>query len=314
MNKVIIDFRNKLIYKKDSYVMYKSIVIIGLGSLGGFFAENISRMDGLQTLILIDPDIIEHRNIGRSIYRKSDIGKFKVIALKEIIKHNNEDLNIITHPIEYIDNRVVTPNADLVIDCRDIVCTRDCNIDVRLYISYTTLVIDTKKNIKVNKKSNGRYIHGLRNLDLAAASIIATQIIYSGEIKELIRKQLIQQIPINSANKEILKSIRDYDDKPDIVIDYCKGDEKIRNFYECLPSIVRANTTRDMILIVGQDKNGQVIQKFKKCEITSFNNAVTKIGELTRNLNLNYESYTLKLNEIDHDEVYIELLPETGGA
>jgi len=29
---------------------------------------------------------------------------------------------------------------------------------------------------------------------------------------------------------------------------------------------------------------------------------------------VNYESYTLRLNELDYDEVYIELLPETGGA
>jgi len=294
--------------------MYKSIVIIGLGSLGGFFAENISRMDGLQSLILIDPDIVEDRNIGRSIYRKNDIGKFKVETLKNIIKHNSDELNITTHPIEYIDNKVVTPDADLVVDCRDIICSRNNNIDVRLYISFNMLVIDSKKNIKVNKQSNGRYIHNLRNVDLAAASIIATQMIYSGEIKDLIRKQITHQIPINSANKEILKSIREFDNKPDIVIDYCKGDEKIKNFYECLPSIVKANTTKDLILIVGQDKEGQVIQKFKKCEITSFNNAVTKIGEVTRNLNLNYESYTLRLNDLGYDEVYIELLPETGGA
>ncbi len=294
--------------------MYKSIVIIGLGSLGGFFAENISRMDGLQSLILIDPDIVEDRNIGRSIYRKNDIGKFKVEALKNIIKHNSDELNIITHPIEYIDNKVVTPNVDLVVDCRDIICSRNNNIDVRLYISFNMLIIDSKKNIKVSRQSNGRYIHNLRNIDLAAASIIATQMIYSDEIKDLIRKQITHQIPINSANKEILKSIKEFDSKPDMVIDYCKGDEKIKNFYECLPSIVKANTTKDLILIVGQDKDGQVIQKFKKYEITSFNTAVTKISEITRNLNLNYESYTLRLNELNYDEVYIELLPETGGA
>jgi hypothetical protein len=294
--------------------MYKSIVIIGLGSLGGFFAENISRMVGLQTLILIDPDIVESRNIGKSIYRKNDIGKFKVEALKNIIKYNNTDLRIKTHPIEYIDNKIQTPEADLVIDCRDIICTRNSDIDIRLYISFNMLVIDSKKNIKVNKQSTGRYVHRLNNLELATASIIATQMIYSGEIKELIKKQIIHQIPIKFSNKGILKSIHDYNNKPDIIIDYCEGDDKIKNFYECLPDIVEANRTKELIVIVGQDKEGQVIQKFKRNELTSYNNAVTKIGDITRNLNLNYESYTLRLNQMEYDEVYIELLPETGGA
>jgi len=294
--------------------MYKSIVVIGLGSLGGFFAENISRMAGLQSLILIDPDIVETKNISRSIYRKSDVGKFKVEALKNIIKYNNEELQIKTHPIEYIDNKIQTPTADLVVDCRDIICSRDSSIDIRLYISFNMLVVDSKKNLKVNKQLPGRYVHKLNNLELATASIIATQMIYSGTIKELIKKQIIHQTPINFQNKEILKSIQEYNNKPDMVIDYCKGDEKIKNLYECLPSIVNANMTKDLTVIVGQDKEGEVVQKFKKYEITTFNNAATKLNELIQTLNLNYESYTVRLNQMEIDEVYIELLPETGGA
>lgn len=294
--------------------MYESIVIIGVGSLGGFVADNISKMSDLQKLILIDPDIVESKNIGKSIYRKQDVGKFKVNALRQIIEFSNTDLIIENYPIEYIDNKIYTPDADLVIDCRDIICSRNNNIDMRLYISFNMLILDCEKNCTISTPSTGRYIQNLTSMEIAYASILATQIIYSEKIDELIKRQMIQQIPINYVNKEILKTIKEYNDKPDLILDYCNGDEKIKNFYECLPSIVKANETKDLMVIVGQDKEGQIIQKFKKFELSSYNIAVTKIGDLSRNLKLNYESYTLRLNQTDLDEVYIELLPETGGA
>ena len=61
------------------------IIIIGAGSTGSFTALNLAKM-GMENIKVIDFDIIEEHNIPNQFFRIKDIGKFKVEALKEIIK------------------------------------------------------------------------------------------------------------------------------------------------------------------------------------------------------------------------------------
>jgi len=295
--------------------MYKSIVIIGLGSLGGFVAENISRIEGLQSLILIDPDIVESKNIGKSIYRRKDVNKRKVDVLKDIIQGNNENLIIKVFPIEYIEEKIYMPESDLVIDCRDMICNRSGNIDVRLYISFKTLIIDCKKYYKVIKSITGRYIHQLKKIDLAGAAMMAVQIINSGKIKELMRKELLHQINLDHLSVQATKSIQAYNNLPDIVIDYSKEEKQIKNLYENIPKIIKANKNNELTVVIGNvGFLGDTIQKISKKEITNYNNAVSIITNITKSINLPYESYTIAVNNVSSGKVYLELLPETGGA
>ena len=70
----------------------KHVVVVGTGGTGSALARSIARilydMDqrGLYTphLTLIDPDVIEEKNIGRqSALTPADIGKFKAVLLSK---------------------------------------------------------------------------------------------------------------------------------------------------------------------------------------------------------------------------------------
>lgn len=293
--------------------MYKSIVIIGLGSLGGFVAENVSRIKGLQTLILIDPDIVEYKNIEKSIYKRSDIGQFKVNAIKKII--DNSQLDVKTFPIEYIEGKIYMPANDLIIDCRDEICNRDGEIDVRFYISYRTLVIDCEKHHKVKFIQTGKYSQRLSSIELSTAASIASQYVNDDILKEFIKKQLVYQAPIDLVKQQANKAIELYENRPDIVLDYYQGQDKIRNLHENLSNLIDINKTKDLTVIVGQEGCvGSHIQLIRKNEIDQYNDAVRTLSEIVLNIVPQKEYYTIQLNDNNKDEVYIELLPDTGAA
>ena len=45
--------------------MYGDICLIGIGTLGGFLAKNISELESTKNLTLIDYDIVEQKNIRK---------------------------------------------------------------------------------------------------------------------------------------------------------------------------------------------------------------------------------------------------------
>ena len=55
----------------------KRIAVIGLGTLGGALCKNISEMESIDELIIIDYDVVESKNINNSIYKASQIGERK---------------------------------------------------------------------------------------------------------------------------------------------------------------------------------------------------------------------------------------------
>jgi hypothetical protein len=292
--------------------MYKSIVIIGLGSLGGYIAKNISRMKNLHTLILIDPDVVEAKNIGKSIYRNQDIGKFKVEVMKEFF-HNN--LEVEGFPIEYREGKNYMPDNDLIIDCRDEICSRGGEIDVRFYISYKTLVIDCEKYHKVEFKQTGKYAHLLSLSELEIAASIAAQYIEIDIFQEFLKKGIVFQAPIDLVRKQATEAITLYNNKPDFIMDSCKGDNMIRNLHETLPKLISVNQTKALTVVVGQEGCvGGNIQKIKKNEIVEYDAAVNTLCEIVQSIVPIKEYYTITVNDNNKDEVYIELLPDTGAA
>lgn len=58
--------------------------IIGAGSVGSFTALSLAKM-GIQDITVYDADTVEEHNIPNQFYRMEDIGRPKVIALKDII-------------------------------------------------------------------------------------------------------------------------------------------------------------------------------------------------------------------------------------
>ena len=96
-------------------------LIVGLGGLGSFVAQELVRL-GAKNLLLVDHDRVERSNLNRQIlYDLSDVGKSKVIVARNKLLKIAPDANI-----EAFDTRVnrttgglLVNSVDIVIDCTD---------------------------------------------------------------------------------------------------------------------------------------------------------------------------------------------------
>ena len=90
----------------------KKVVIIGLGSVGSFIANNLSKM-GIAKLLLIDPDFLTADNISRHYLGMDSLNDNiqKVDALEDRLKKENPDLEIECEGIRF--QEIVQKNPNL---------------------------------------------------------------------------------------------------------------------------------------------------------------------------------------------------------
>ena len=108
-------------------IQNKTVLIVGIGGVGGYALEAIVR-SGINNIIIVDKDIIDITNLNRQIITTiNNIGRPKVTIAKERALSINPNLNIITHNIfltqENIDE-IITENIDYVIDACDTIDTK----------------------------------------------------------------------------------------------------------------------------------------------------------------------------------------------
>ncbi len=80
----------------------KKILILGLGTLGSFIVLELVK-SGIKNFILYDFDIFQTINICRHVGDITDIGRYKVEVVEEIIRLKNPDVNVkksIRNPFE----------------------------------------------------------------------------------------------------------------------------------------------------------------------------------------------------------------------
>ena len=70
-----------------------SIAIFGLGGLGGPLAEQLIRA-GFENIKICDNDKFEKSNLNRQLCNLSDLGKFKVDVVEDILLKINSEINI----------------------------------------------------------------------------------------------------------------------------------------------------------------------------------------------------------------------------
>lgn len=104
-----------------------SILIIGIGGVGGNALEAIVRM-GVNNIIIVDNDIIDITNLNRQLISlRSSIGEYKVDAAIKRVKDINNECNIIGIN-KFIDksniNFLFNYKIDYVIDCCDTISTK----------------------------------------------------------------------------------------------------------------------------------------------------------------------------------------------
>lgn len=98
------------------------IVVFGAGSLGSFITLNLAKL-GFNDIEVWDFDKVDEVNIPNQFYRLKDIGKYKVDALREIIK-------------EFTDVEIQTKNEEF---------TKETKLDLSLNVLYI-LTFDTLKS------------------------------------------------------------------------------------------------------------------------------------------------------------------------
>lgn len=114
--------------EKINNIKNKTVLIIGLGGVGGYALESLVR-SGVENLIIVDSDIIEETNLNRqliSLY--SNIGKYKVDEFEKRIKDINPKAKI-TKINKFITEKNIdilfNGNIDYIVDACDTIKTKE---------------------------------------------------------------------------------------------------------------------------------------------------------------------------------------------
>ncbi|VVB78891.1 SAMP-activating enzyme E1 [uncultured archaeon] len=103
----------------------KKALIVGCGALGNF-CSLLSSLEGIGSIDLMDPDVVESTNLNRQILFYRSVGKPKAIALEEEIKMITPSVNTraikdkLDENSKYFDEN--TP--DIIFDCVDNMASR----------------------------------------------------------------------------------------------------------------------------------------------------------------------------------------------
>lgn len=284
--------------------MYNDICIIGLGSVGGFLAKNLSDLETTKKLVLIDYDIVELKNIATSIYLKKDIGEFKTNALRKKIV---SDVKVQCISKEFLEGTTKIPRCDLVLDCRDSTYDRKNLIDCRLSISFDYLMIDCRKNVKYEKLEKGMYQNSLDKLKLEAALLNFISLMGDGLINELIKNQITHLIPLDNFSESTKKSL----DNIDLIYDNHSFSEKLLNLPSRCDEIIDINKTKELTVCVGTQVKPYVQQVIPINNLRNINDIISEFSYLMPNLPFNY--YVIKITKNGASYI-IEIIPDSGAA
>ena len=111
-----------LIGDKINILKNKTILILGLGGVGGYVTESLARC-GIGNLVLVDYDKVDITNINRQIIATYDnIGRLKTDCFKERIASINKECKVtLINEFYGEENRdsLFNQKIDYVIDCCD---------------------------------------------------------------------------------------------------------------------------------------------------------------------------------------------------
>ena len=154
------DARTILLFGEEKFTNLENahVLIVGLGGVGGYAAEQVCRA-GIGKLTLIDADVINESNINRQIIAlSSTVGKNKTEVLCKRLKDINNDIEINTKKLfvnyENIEE-ILTKEAPMyVIDAIDTL-----NPKVDLIKSCLKLNIPLVSSMGAGGKSDPQKIH-----------------------------------------------------------------------------------------------------------------------------------------------------------
>lgn len=116
------DDENDLYSRAKSLNLKKPVtaaVVIGVGGIGSTLALMLA-LYGYTRIILVDHDKVENSNRARTFFRKKDVGKYKAIAVKDMIleRRSNISVKVYLKKIQSYALDNIIKNTD-VFDCTD---------------------------------------------------------------------------------------------------------------------------------------------------------------------------------------------------
>ena len=102
-----------------------TIAVVGCGGTGAQVARLIARMifdmqrrnmQSIPDLLLIDPDIVEPKNIGRQLFGHAEVGEYKAVA---VMRRLNAALGITCEAIPTAVESAMLYNAKIIVGCVD---------------------------------------------------------------------------------------------------------------------------------------------------------------------------------------------------
>ena len=193
----------KIISKdKLSKLTDKTIMIIGIGGVGGYVCEGLVR-SGIKNFILIDKDTVDITNKNRQIIAlDSTIGKNKTDVMKDRILDINKECNVITLNM-FLDkdntyNIINEYKPDYVIDACDTMTVkqeiiRSC---IKLNISFISSM-GTGNRLDPSKLE----ITDIRKTDYDPVAKIMRKFIKDEKIKNKIPVLISREIPIKTGDR-----------------------------------------------------------------------------------------------------------------
>lgn len=289
---------------------YSRIAVIGLGTLGGFVSQSISELDFVRKLILVDFDIVENHNVMNSIYRKSDVNKYKTTSLHDIIKEQGGDIDIDIITEKYDENKSIIPQVDLIIDCRDYICDRADEIDIKLFISSRYLIMDCRKNVSYDKNYTGRYLSQLTKNDLRRASLMTASFLQNGFMDYMIKNQIIKEIDLDYID-HISNDIKNNYQNRNMIVD--ESSKKLLNLENNIGRILCENKNKDLVISVGDRKSSPLSRVIKKDSLTNPECVVNTLNNMVKTEKTSQFYYIVSVTE-EKNITHVELLPESGAA
>jgi hypothetical protein len=181
---------------------YDIAIVIGIGGIGSWVAFNMALTGKVNTMILIDGDIVEETNLNRTPYRVADIGCRKVDAMKFLILERRA-INVITYDEktssymkEVIQEQCMTSfryknkyemqESAVIVDCRDDAISDFYDFPAKYYkLGYDGLEITLDGNPKdtpIWGRANGyRVTPSFICPSQLAANLIVTDILINQE-------------------------------------------------------------------------------------------------------------------------------------
>ena len=97
----------------------KTVVVIGLGNIGGNHAEHLGRIPGVSHVKLFDPDVYESRNAGSQTMAAADAGRPKVDVQAERLRRTNPNLEVSAYRCRAEEAPLGWLRGDVILACVD---------------------------------------------------------------------------------------------------------------------------------------------------------------------------------------------------